>query len=143
MTGASHTFEGRCHCGAIGFIFCTVQPPARWAIRACQCTFCRGHGARTVSDPEGSVTFKIAEVSKLARYRFGTGSAEFLFCSNCGVYVGALHTSSTGQFATLNINTIREPLDVPATTPISYDGESAEQRRSRRERRWTPVAEAV
>jgi hypothetical protein len=143
MPVASHAFEGRCHCGAIGFTFRTSQPPARWAVRTCQCSFCRGHGARTISDPEGSVTFQIAEASELKRYRFGTRSSDFLICGNCGVYVAALLTSSNGQFATLNINTIRAPLDVPEAVPVSYEGESGEQRRSRREQRWTPVAEAV
>ena len=107
MPVASHAFEGRCHCGAIGFIFHTSQPPARWAVRACQCSFCRGHGARTIADPEGSVTFQITEASKLRRYRFGTQSSDFLICGSCGVYVGALLTSINGQFATLNINTIQ------------------------------------
>ena|SRR5688572_11419986 len=143
MLGAAQAFEGRCHCGAVGFIFRTAHPPARWAVRACQCTFCRGHGSRTIADPEGSVTFQLAEPSKLRRYRFGTRSSDFLICSNCGVYVGALITSSKGQFATLNINTIREPLELPAVVAVSYEGESAEQRQSRREQRWTPVAEAV
>ena len=143
MSVASHAFEGRCHCGAIGFIFHTSQPPARWAVRACQCSFCRGHGARTIADPEGSVTFQITEASKLRRYRFGTQSSDFLICGNCGVYVAALLTSSNGQFATLNINTIRAPLEVSEAVPVSYEGESGEQRQSRREQRWTPVAEAV
>ena len=143
MPVASHAFEGRCHCGAIGFIFRASQPPVQWAVRACQCSFCRGHGARTISDPQGSVTFQIAEASNLRRYRFGTRSSDFLICGNCGVYVAALLTSSNGQFATLNINTIRAPLDVPEAVPVSYEGESGEQRQSRREQRWTPVAEAV
>ena len=101
------------------------------------------NGARTVSDPKGSVTFQITDASKLSRYRFGARSADFLVCRDCGVYVAALLTSDNGQFATLNINTIRAPLDVPQAVPVSYDGESAEQRLSRREERWTPVAEAI
>jgi len=143
MPGVSQAFEGRCHCGAIGFTFRTSKPPAGWAVRACQCSFCRGHGARTISDPEGSVTFQITEASKLRRYRFGTRSSEFLICGHCGVYVAALLTSSNGQFATLNINTIRASLDVPDAVPVSYEGESSEQKQSRRKQRWTPVAGAV
>jgi hypothetical protein len=138
-----NAFEGRCHCGAIGFTFRTSQPPGQWAVRACQCTFCRGHGARTVSDPKGSVTFRLTEGSRLSRYRFGARSADFLICRNCGVYVAALLASGNGQFATLNINAIRPPLAVPEAVPVSYEGESAEQRLSRREERWTPVVEAV
>lgn len=143
MPGASYAFEGRCHCGAIGFVFRASTVPARWTVRACQCSFCRGHGARTVSDPEGSVNFQIKEAAKLTRYRFGTRSSEFLICGDCGVYIAALLTSNSGQFATLNINTIRPSLDVPEAVPVSYDGESAEQRQSRRKQRWTPVAGAV
>jgi hypothetical protein len=77
------------------------------------------------------------------RYRFGTRSSEFLICGECGVYVAALLTSSKGQFATLNINALRALRDVPEAVPVSYEGESAEQRNSRREQRWTPVAAAV
>jgi hypothetical protein len=143
MSVARQAFEGRCHCGAIGYTFHTAQPPARWNVRACQCSFCRSHGVRTVSDPSGSVTFLITERSKLGRYRFGTRSSEFLVCSDCGVYIGALHTSARGQFATLNVNAIRAALDVPEPVPVSYDGESAEKKQSRREERWTPVAEPV
>jgi hypothetical protein len=143
MRADADVFEGSCHCGAIGFTFRTSQPPAQWNVRACQCSFCRGHGACTTSDPNGSVTFQVADPSKLMRYRFGTRSSDFLICGNCGVYVAALLTSSKGQFATLNINTIRALRDVPQAVPASYEGESAEQRNSRREQRWTPVSTAL
>jgi hypothetical protein len=96
-----------------------------------------------MSDPNGSVTFRVADPSKLMRYRFGTRSSDFVVCSNCGVYIAALVTSSKGQFATLNINTIPVLPRVPEAVPVSYEGESAEQRNSRREQRWTPVAEAA
>jgi hypothetical protein len=135
------TFEGRCHCGAIGFVFRASQSPDKWTVRACQCTFCRGHGARTVTDPKGSITFQISEPSMLKRYRFGTRSSDFLICRDCGVYVAAVITSSKGQFATLNINTIRVPLEVPQAVPVSYDQENAGERLSRREQRWTPVVQ--
>ena len=101
------------------------------------------HGARTTTDPSGSVTFQIADASKLQRYRFGLRSADFLICRDCGVYVAAVLTSPQGQFATLNINTIRAALEVPAAVPISYEEESLEQKQARRELRWTPVAGAV
>jgi len=141
MPGVPLTFEGRCHCGAIGFVFRASQSPDKWTVRACQCTFCRGHGARTVTDPKGSITFQISEPSMLKRYRFGTRSSDFLICRDCGVYVAAVITSSKGQFATLNINTIRVPLEVPQAVPVSYDQENAGERLSRREQRWTPVVE--
>jgi hypothetical protein len=143
MNSTLHTFQGSCHCGAIGFSFRTSQPPCQWAVRACQCSFCRAHGARTVTDAKGLVTFHVGDASALTRYRFGTRASDFLICGNCGVYIAALHTSGKGQFATVNVNTFDALPDVPEAVPVLYDGESLEQRQSRREQRWTPVAEAL
>jgi hypothetical protein len=132
-------FEGRCHCGAVRFELRTSRAPAQWAVRACQCSFCRGHGARTTSDPEGSVRFSIPDTSKLIRYRFGSRSADFFVCRDCGVYMAAVIDSARGRFATLNVNVLSPPVDVPAAAAISYEGESAEQKLERREQKWTPV----
>jgi len=112
-------------------------------VRACQCSFCRAHGARTTSDPNGSVTFDIADASKLERYRFGTKTTDFLICNGCGVYLAAVLTSARGQFATLNVNAMQSLPDLAEAAPVSYDGESSEHRMARREQRWTPVTNAV
>lgn len=136
-------FEGRCHCGALRFELRTSHPPDQWTVRACQCSFCRSHGARTTSDPEGSVRFIIADNAKLNHYRFGTRSADFYVCRDCGVYVAAVLTSARGQFATLNVNVLTPPVDVPVATAISYEGESPEQKLARREQKWTPVSDVA
>jgi hypothetical protein len=140
MPNDRYAFEGACHCGAIGFTFCASQPPESWAVRACQCSFCRAHGARTTSDPDGSVTFCISDASQLHRYQFGARSADFFLCRNCGVYLAAMLSSSAGQFATLNVNTIQAPIQLPGATVVSYEGQSVEQKTARRERLWTPLA---
>ena len=140
---SEYTIEGSCHCGAIGFTLRTPQPPRQWQVRACQCSFCRSHGARTFADPGGSVAFALTAASKLNRYRFGLQTADFLVCRTCGVYVASVLTSPRGQFATVNINTLREPVNTPDPQPVSYEGESIEQRQARRERRWMPVEGAV
>ena len=142
MAGAAAggKYEGRCHCGALRFTYTTAKAPMAWQVRACQCSFCRAHGARTTADPEGSVAFTILERAKLRRYRFGTAKADFLVCAECGVYMGALLASDRGRFATLNVNTIAGLPDLPDAQPVSYDGESSDQRTARREERWTPVA---
>jgi hypothetical protein len=143
MTESSFIFHGRCHCGAIGFELRTSRAPAQWAVRACQCSFCRSHGARTTSDPEGSVRFLIPDISKLNRYHFGLLSADFFVCRDCGVYVAAVITSARGQFSTLNVNVLAPPVDVPLATAISYEGESREQKLVRREQKWTPVIDVA
>ena len=145
MSGAASggSYEGRCHCGAIGFTYVTAKAPALWPVRECQCSFCRAHGARTTADPQGSVAFRVTDAAKLTRYRFGTGKSDFLVCAACGVYLAAVITTNRGQFATLNVNTVAGLPDLRNAQAVSYDGESSEQRIARREERWTPVSATV
>ena len=89
------------------------------------------------------MSFRIREQTALARYRFGLRTADFLVCRNCGVYVGAVLTSSRGQFATLNFNTLRDPLAFEKAVAVSYHEESTDERRQRREQRWTPIIGAA
>lgn len=137
------TYEGACHCGALAYTFETSLPPALWQVRACECSFCRRHAARTTSDPAGSVSFRIRDNDALQRYRFGLRTADFLVCRNCGSYLAVLLSSPRGRFATLNVNALRQPLEFAKVQTVSYDDETADERRQRREQRWTPVAEAV
>lgn len=136
-----YAFEGSCHCGVIGFTFSSHLSSESWRVHACQCSFCRRHGARTTSDPGGRVSFHIHDEAKLHRYRFGLQTADFLVCRWCGVYIGAVLSSPRGQFATLNVNTILGA-SVGQAEPTTYDGETSQQRQARRERQWTPVGAA-
>lgn len=131
MTG---TYRGRCHCGAIRLRFESAAPLAP---RACQCQFCRRHGARTVSDPDGRVELKLGPGTQ--RYRFATETTDYLICGRCGVYVGAIAGIESRRFATLNLNAFDDPHLELAATPVSYDGESAAMKAARRRRRWTPA----
>ena len=85
----TESYEGSCHCGAIGWTYRTELDPSRWPVRSCQCSFCRRHATRCTSDPAGSAEFSIADAEALHRYRFGLQTAEFLMCRRCGVYIGA------------------------------------------------------
>lgn len=141
---ARHLFEGGCHCDNLTVVFETEAPPGRLAVRACACSFCRRHGARTVTDPAGRVRIGVADPALLARYRFGLGTADFLLCRRCGVYLGAVHAEGDRSWATINVNTFHSTAGLgEATEPVSYDGESADERRARRRARWTPVIELV
>ena len=125
---------GQCHCGAIRFHFETGAPLAP---RACQCGFCRRHGARTVTDPAGAAALSLSP--ETIRYRFGTGTSDYLVCGRCGVYVGAVAELEGALYATLNLNAFDEPrLDLVAA-PVSYDGEDAAAKAERRRARWTPA----
>lgn len=126
--------RGRCHCGAIQIVF---ETSADLAPRACQCGFCRRHRARTVSDPNGQALLSLGD--EAMRYRFGTGTTDFILCGRCGVYVGALAEVGGRLLATLNLNAFDDPrLDLDAA-PVRYDGESAEEKAGRRRLGWTPA----
>ncbi len=126
--------DGQCHCGALRFAFDSDRPLSP---RACQCGFCRRHGARTVTDPAGAAELRLGP--ETIRYRFGTGTSDFLICGGCGIYVGALVALDGQLYVTLNLNAFADPhLDL-AAVPVIYDGEGAGAKAERRRRNWTPA----
>jgi hypothetical protein len=133
-------YTGSCHCAAIGFTYRTSVEPEQWSIRACQCSFCRAHDALSTSDPAGQIAFTAARPDLLQKYRFGLKTADFLLCSACGVYIGAMIETASGAFGIVNVHALLEkPENLAATAPIVYDNEDVAGRVSRREDRWTPV----
>lgn len=134
------SYEGACHCGALEFTYESRLTPKQWSVRACQCSFCRGHGALATSDPEGTVRFRYVHPDRLRRYRFALRTADFLICRECGIYIGAVMMTGAGAVAVINLNTLRErPRGLPPAKPMNYKNESLEQRRTRRRDKWTPV----
>jgi hypothetical protein len=134
------TFSGRCHCGNVAMSLETAKLPEELPLRACGCSFCRKHGARTTSDPEGRAQIIVADPARLIRYRFAQATADFLVCGACGVYVAAVLSDPGAAFAVLNVNALDERERFAGEgRPVHYDGEGAEARRARRRQQWTPV----
>jgi hypothetical protein len=131
--------RGSCHCGNLSLVLETALAPAELPLRACQCSFCRMHGVRSISDPAGSLRFQVADPALLSRYRFGLATADFLVCARCGAYAGALMADGAQAFGIANANLFAERF-ADAPQPVSYDGESPEERIARRRLRWTPAA---
>lgn len=134
-------FPGSCHCGNVKVAYETALEPAETQVRACGCGFCRRHGGLTVSDPEGRLKIAVEDPKRLIRYRFGLGTADFLLCADCGVYIAAVLADAEGAWAVLNINVLedrtafsREP------EAMNFDAEDEAGRIARRKARWTPVA---
>lgn len=131
-------YRGACHCEAIGYLYETEIAPVDWTMRACACRFCRMHGAATTSDPAGALELSSRDPAQLARYRFGLGVTDFWLCRTCGVYLGA--ATLDGRFGIINTHALTErSLPLPPPRALSYDGETASARTTRREQRWTPV----
>jgi len=133
-------WRGRCHCGAIGFEYRTTRPVGQWPVRACQCSFCLKHGAAYTSDPAGSVRLVHEDPSAVSRYRFGQKTADFVFCSRCGGYLGALTVEGGQPLMVMNLRAFDpQPEALPGPEPMSYEGETTGDRNARRSERWTPV----
>ena len=132
---------GQCHCGGVRARFETERDPGAIAVRACQCGFCRRHGAATASDPKGRLRLDAAR--PLRRYRFGAASIDMLLCGECGVYVAATLETEQGLLATFNVAGLAmAPLASTTPTPVDYEGEAAAARRERRLAAWTPATVA-
>lgn len=134
--------EGSCHCGNIEVRFSTEIPPDRLAVRACSCSFCRRHGARTTTDPAGEIRLRLRAPAQVSLYQFGLRASEFVICSRCGTYVAAVMKENGRSFATVNVNNLFQASELtqPATK-VSYDNETEDVRRERRRASWTPLVE--
>ena len=132
--------RGGCHCGNLRFALDTTLAIDALPLRACQCSFCRHHGALSTSDPQGAVRFEVRDPSRVTRYRFGLKTADFLICASCGVYVGATITDAGTSWAIVNANTLDDVAQLKqSVTDMHYDGEDEAGRMARRKSRWTPV----
>ncbi len=135
-------FEGGCHCGNLSYVFEATAGLETLGLRVDMCSFCRAHGARNTSDPNGAMRIFVRDAAKLKRYRFGLKTADFLICTECGVYIGAILEDADQAWFTVNVNSFhaRPALDFPAV-PHDFDAEDVPARIARRKQRWTPVVE--
>ena len=134
MQQADRVFEGSCHCGAIGYTSRTARDPSAWTVRACQCGFCRAHGAAWVSDAAAQLVLHAHRPGRIRRYRQGSLAAQFLLCGDCGVLVAVVFEDGARTYAAVNARCLqardafaailrdypRSPLTVQATNFLSY-----------------------
>ncbi|MCA9662744.1 MAG: hypothetical protein KC486_30680, partial [Myxococcales bacterium] len=133
--------SGRCHCGNLSFTLRPGGAAEELRARRCGCSFCRGRRLRWTSDPAGAVEIAVADADLLSRYRFGTGTADFLICRRCGQVVAALTADEPAPRAVINVDALDAP-DVVADVDAQasdFDGEEVAARRARRARSWTPA----
>lgn len=131
---------GGCHCGNIHVRLRLAKPPQASLLRACACAFCRAHATRTVADPDGLFEVEADDWSLVEPYRFGSGTADFLICRQCGVYVAAVCETAAGLRAVVNVNCLADRASftgVPST--VDHEGETSEARLARRAVNWMPA----
>src|SRR5215469_4824393 len=127
--------EGGCHCGNIRVRVELEREPAGYAPRACDCEFCRKHGAVWVSDPRGSLSIELRDERDTGRYAQGDRVAEMLLCRNCGVLVCALWQEQR-LYGVVNANILAQRAVFADTKPVSPRTLSADAKRSRWQAIW-------
>jgi hypothetical protein len=100
--------SGGCHCGAVRFRAEMPDPPV--AALDCNCSVCSMTGFVHIMVPNSQFEL-VTGRSSLSSYRFGTGTAEHLFCANCGVKSFYQPRSHPDAWS-INANCLDEPIDV-------------------------------
>ncbi|MFC5300276.1 GFA family protein [Azospira restricta] len=111
--------RGGCHCGALRIDIGLPRPPETYGPRACDCDFCRKHGAAYFSDPDGSLRVMVGDARFLGRYRQGSGIAECLLCTNCGVLLGVAYREDERLYAAINYRVVEGGVVFGEAQPVS------------------------
>jgi hypothetical protein len=136
--------SGRCHCGNITFALAWKPEPLEIPARACGCSFCIKHGGVWTSCPTGSLKVVVQNPSLVSQYTFGTKTAEFHICSQCGVVPVVTSRIEDQLYAVVSVNAFEgvEPSLIRCAV-ASFEGENEEMRLARRKRNWIGDVEIV
>ena len=112
--------SGGCHCSAVRFEAELPDPPV--PALDCNCSICRMTGYLHVMVPHDAFEL-VTGREALASHRFGSGTAEHLFCSHCGVKSFYQPRSHPGSWS-INAHCLDQPVEL-AVEP--FDGRNWEQ----------------
>jgi len=116
--------SGGCHCGAVRFSASMPDPPV--PALACNCSICSMTGFLHVMVSHDRFELLTGRDS-LTSYRFGSGAADHLFCSNCGVKSFYQPRSHPDAWS-VNVNCLDE---APELSVEPFDGRNWEQAKAR------------
>ena len=102
-----HKTGGGCHCGAVRFTAKLPAPPV--PALDCNCSVCAMTRFLHIIVPHGDFTLERG-AEALTSYRFGSGAAEHLFCSVCGVKSFYQPRSHPAAWS-VNAHCLDEPID--------------------------------
>ena len=135
---------GRCHCSNIAFTLDWRPEPSVIPARACTCTFCLKHGGVWTSCPGGSLRVVVEAPSMVAKYEFGTNTAQFHVCSLCGVVPLVTSVIDGRTYAVVSVHAF-EGVDpsLIRNSSADFEGESRDARLYRRKQRWIADVECI
>jgi len=130
--------SGGCYCGNIRLTVSFSQDLSAYTPRACDCDFCRKHGAAYVSDPVGALRIRVSDERELSRFRQGSNTAQMLLCRKCGVLVGAVYQEADELFGTVNAQSLESRASFGTQQSVSPKVLSAGQKVLRWREIWFP-----
>ena len=113
--------SGGCHCGAVRF---EAKVPTAVEVLDCNCSICAMTGFRHLIVPHSDFQLLSGE-DKLTSYRFGTGTANHLFCRVCGVKSFYQPRSHPDAWS-VNVNAL-DDMSGLSITVSAFDGRNWEQ----------------
>lgn len=108
---------GGCHCGAVRY---EVLTPDEIEVEDCNCSICRMTGFLHLVAPANRFRL-IGGADKFTRYAFGSGTAQHLFCSICGVKSYYVPRSNPDGFS-VNLRCLDDPDDFADIRIVKFDG---------------------
>jgi hypothetical protein len=134
--------KGSCHCANIRFTLDWQPEPVEIPARACGCSFCVKHGGVWTSCPTGRLRVSFERPQRVAHYEFGTKTAQFHVCLDCGITPVVTSRIAGRLYAVVSVNAF-DNVDVASLrrTPASFDGEGEADRLTRRQRNWISTVE--
>lgn len=112
--------SGGCHCHAVRFVADLPDPPV--PALSCNCSICAATGFVHIMVPHQDFEL-VSGRDSLTSYRFGTGAAEHLFCSVCGIKSFYQPRSHPNAWS-VNANCLDEP---PELAVEEFDGRNWER----------------
>ncbi|KJV36904.1 hypothetical protein VI08_01500 [Luteibacter yeojuensis] len=127
--------HGACHCGNIAF---DLAWPGGVAVtpRECACAFCRKHGAAWTGHPDAAVDVRVGDDASVSRYRFGTRTADFHVCAQCGAVPVCTSLVDGKTYAVVNVRLFEGDVALAEPAAVDFDGEEEGDRLARRARNW-------
>ncbi len=110
------TYQGGCHCGNVRFEF-TAEPI--FEATRCNCSMCSRNDFLHIFVPHRLLTL-LSDPKLLTEYRFNTGAAQHLFCSQCGVKAYYQPRSHPDCWS-VNARCI-DDLDIQSLQLVEFDG---------------------
>ena len=114
------TYQGGCHCGAVKFSFKSLDIVEIWI---CNCSICSLLEYEHLFIEKEEFNIKRGK-EFLNSYKFGTGNADHLFCSKCGIKSYYQPRSHPSCFS-VNLKCVENPPKVKKQ--INFDGINFEE----------------